>query len=208
LQSVALTTRPRQLVARLVIPIYIFFSGGKSTFMRSVALCIYLTQIGSFVPCSTANVSPVDNILLRMGARDFQYNGISTFMNEMLDVSKIIRIATPRSLVLIDEIGRGTSTFDGFGLAWSISNYIATELKACTLFATHFHEVTLLANDLSNVKNLYCDAAFENDQLTLLYKICEGECKNSFGIEVAKMAGFPRAIINHAGVVLQSLESS
>ena len=180
--------------------------GGKSTFMRSVALAVYMAQIGSFVPADSADICPVDNVLVRIGAGDSLSDGVSTFMAEMLDAGRILRNATSRSLILVDELGRGTSTFDGFGLAWGISHYIASKINAFTLFATHFYEMTKLENELDNVGNLYCDAVADNGRFTLLYEVKDGTCDRSYGVDVAKLAGFPESVLKDADRYLKKYE--
>lgn len=174
------------------------FPGGKSTFMRSVALCVYLAQVGCFVPCSSASVCPVDSILVRLSANDSLYDGVSTFMAEMLDASRILRQASASSLVIIDELGRGTSTFDGLSLAQVIAKDLATRVGAATLFATHFHEITALADDVPTVGNLFCDALATEDKFTLLYSVRPGVSKKSFGLNVASLAGFPPSVVAKA----------
>ena len=176
--------------------------------MRSVALAVLMVQIGAFAPCDGADVSPVDNILVRVGAGDSQCHGISTFMAEMLDASRILRNATSNSLIIVDELGRGTSTYDGFGLAWAISHHLASEVKAFTLFATHFHAMTTLSDEVDNVANLYCDATTDGDKFVLLYKIKAGKSMRSFGIDVAKIAGFPADVIEDAKENLAIFENA
>jgi DNA mismatch repair protein MSH2 len=166
--------------------------------MRSVALCAYMTQIGCFVPCTSANICPVDSILVRLGASDSQYDGVSTFMAEMLDASRILRQATARSLVIIDELGRGTSTFDGLSLGRTIAKELAKNVGAFTLFATHFFEVTQLSSQVECVGNLFCDAIATPTKFTLLYEVKPGVSKKSFGINVASLAGFPPSVVEAA----------
>lgn len=180
--------------------------GGKSTYMRQIALIVLLAHIGSFVPATKAKIGPIDRIFTRIGAGDDLANGRSTFMVEMTETANILHNATSQSLVLMDEIGRGTSTFDGLSLAWSCAHFLAQEVQAFTLFATHYFELTALADEIPTVKNVHLDATECGDKIIFLHTVQKGPANQSYGIQVAQLAGVPRAVINRAKQKLQALE--
>lgn len=180
--------------------------GGKSTYIRSVGTAVLMAHVGSFVPCSSATISMVDSILGRVGASDNIIKGLSTFMVEMIETSGIIRTATDKSLVIIDELGRGTSTYEGCGIAWSIAEHLAKETKCFTLFATHFHEITNLAETCSTVRNCHMAAVADDENFTLLFQVRPGVMQKSFGIQVARLANFPDSVVKMAQNVYSEFE--
>jgi DNA mismatch repair protein MutS len=180
---------------------------GKSTYMRQVALICIMGQMGSFVPAKFAQLSILDKVFTRVGASDDLAMGQSTFMVEMTEVSNILKNATEKSLIILDEIGRGTSTYDGLSIAWAVVEYITQKIKAKTLFATHYHELTELEHKMQGVKN-YCVAVKKRgDDITFLRRIIEGGADDSYGIEVAKLAGVPNTVIKRAQEIVKDLES-
>jgi DNA mismatch repair protein MutS len=181
---------------------------GKSTYIRQVALIVLMAQMGSFVPAESAEVGLVDRIFTRVGASDDLARGQSTFMVEMNETANIINNATERSLVILDEIGRGTSTFDGLSIAWSVAEFLYDKIKARTLFATHYHELTKLAEDRKGVCNLNVAVREWNEQIIFLRKIIPGGADKSYGIQVARLAGLPKEILDRAKEILAHLESS
>ncbi len=181
---------------------------GKSTYIRQVALIVLMAQIGSFVPAESAEVGLVDRIFTRVGASDDLARGQSTFMVEMNETANIINNATDRSLVILDEIGRGTSTFDGLSIAWSVAEFLYDKIKARTLFATHYHELTKLAEERKGVCNLNVAVREWNEQIIFLRKIIPGGADKSYGIQVARLAGLPKEILDRAKEILVHLESS
>lgn len=180
--------------------------GGKSTFMRQTALLAVLAGIGSFVPAKSAALGPVDRIFTRIGSADDLASGRSTFMVEMTETAVILNNATDKSLVLLDEVGRGTSTFDGLSIAWACVSHIAREIQCKTLFATHYFELTQLPNELEGVVNLHLAAREHGDSIVFLYVVEEGPANQSYGLEVAKLAGIPDEVLLDARQKLQQLE--
>ena len=179
---------------------------GKSTFMRQIALTVLMAQIGGFVPASEARIGIVDRIFTRIGASDFITKGQSTFMVEMIETANILNNATSKSLIIIDEVGRGTSTFDGISIAWAVAEYIARTIEARTLFATHYNELTELAITLEGVKNYNVSVKEWGDEIIFLRKVEEGPADKSYGIQVARLAGLPSEVILRAKEVLTNLE--
>jgi DNA mismatch repair protein MutS len=181
---------------------------GKSTYIRQVALIVLMAQVGSFVPAESAEVGLVDRIFTRVGASDDLARGQSTFMVEMNETANIINNATDHSLVILDEIGRGTSTFDGLSIAWSVAEFLYDKTKARSLFATHYHELTKLAEDRKGICNLNVAVREWNEQIIFLRKIIPGGADKSYGIQVARLAGLPKEILDRAKEILAHLESS
>ena len=180
---------------------------GKSTYMRQCAIITLMAQIGSFVPAKSAKIGIVDKIFTRIGASDDLASGQSTFMVEMNEVAHILKNATSRSLLILDEIGRGTSTFDGLSIAWAVVEYICSEIGAKSLFATHYHELIELERKIPGIKNYSVSVKRRGEDITFLRKIVRGGTDDSFGIEVANLAGVPKAVIERAREVLMAVES-
>ena len=181
---------------------------GKSTYIRQVALLVIMAQMGSFVPAKHAEVGIVDRVFTRVGASDELYRGRSTFLVEMAETANILNNATPRSLIVLDEIGRGTSTFDGMAIAWAVTEFIHERIKARTLFATHYHELTQICHNLPRVKNLRVEVAEQAGRVLFLHRVVEGAAERSYGIHVAEIAGIPREVTERAKEVLAQLEAS
>ena len=180
--------------------------GGKSTYMRQIALITLMAYIGCYVPAKTAILGPIDRIFTRIGAQDDLSTGRSTFMVEMTEAANILNNATANSLVLLDEIGRGTSTFDGLSLAWAFAEYLANEKKALTLFATHYFELTNLPEKISSIANVHIDAIEHGDKIIFLHSVKDGAANQSYGLQVAQLAGVPKIVIAQARKKLQRLE--
>ncbi len=181
--------------------------GGKSTYMRQTALIVLLAHIGCYIPADAAKIGMVDRIFTRIGASDDLASGRSTFMVEMTETANILHNATDKSLVLLDEIGRGTSTYDGLSLAWACAEMLALKTQAFTLFATHYFELTLLAQQITTLANVHLDAMEHNDNIIFMHAIQEGAASKSFGLQVAQLAGVPKAVISRAKQRLTELES-
>ena len=182
--------------------------GGKSTYLRQTALIVVMAQMGSYVPALKVRMGVVDRIFTRIGASDNLARGRSTFMVEMTETASILNTATSRSLILLDEIGRGTATYDGLAIAWAAIEYIHARTRAKTLFATHYHELTELADRLSGVKNFHVSVKETGSGIVFLRKVEGGPADKSYGIEVAKLAGLPNEVVRRAREVLAEHESA
>ena len=181
---------------------------GKSTYIRQVALLVLMGQMGSFIPAKEAVIGTVDRIFTRVGASDELSRGQSTFMVEMNETANILNNATERSLIILDEIGRGTSTFDGISIAWAITEYIYQHIRARTLFATHYHELTELALLFPGIRNFNIAVREWGDEIVFLRKIVDGGTDKSYGIHVARLAGIPKEVIQRARIILNNLETA
>lgn len=181
--------------------------GGKSTFMRQTALIAILAHIGCYVPAESAQIGPIDRIFTRIGASDDLTSGRSTFMVEMTETAHILHHATEQSLILMDEIGRGTSTFDGLSLAWAIAEHMAQNIQGYCLFATHYFELTSLSDKYNNTVNIHLDAVEHHDKIVFLHQVQEGAASQSYGLQVAALAGVPQAVIQRAKQILHELEN-
>ncbi|MEK6221961.1 MAG: DNA mismatch repair protein MutS, partial [Chloroflexota bacterium] len=183
---------------------------GKSTYLRQIALVTLMAQMGGYVPAASAKISLVDRIFTRIGAQDEIHAGQSTFMVEMVEVANILNHATSRSLLILDEVGRGTSTYDGLSIAWAVVEYLHNNpmLRAKTLFATHYHELTQLADLLPGVENYNVAVREENDMVVFLHKIIPGEADQSYGIHVGQLAGLPKSVVARATEILHQLETT
>ena len=182
--------------------------GGKSTYMRQTALIAYLAHVGSYVPATQATIGPLDRIFTRIGASDDLIGGSSTFMVEMTEMATILHAATPASLVLVDEIGRGTSTFDGLALAWACANSLIRDVRAFSMFSTHYFETTVLAERISGIKNVHLDAVEYKGKVVFMYKVKQGAANQSYGLQVAQLAGIPEHVIDEATAKLSELTES
>src|SRR3989441_10694687 len=182
--------------------------GGKSTYLRQAALIAILAQMGSFVPANSAGLPLIDRIFTRIGASDNLARGRSTFMVEMTETAVILNTATARSLIVLDEIGRGTATYDGLALAWAVVEHIHARTRAKTLFATHYHELTELESQLDGVRNLHVSVKESGDQILFLRRVEPGAADRSYGIEVARLAALPMSVILRARQILALHESA
>lgn len=181
--------------------------GGKSTYMRQTALIVLLAHVGSFVPANSVTLGPIDRIFTRIGASDDLASGRSTFMVEMTETAQILMQATQESLVLIDEIGRGTSTYDGMALAYATCSYLATTIKAFTLFSTHYFELTKLPQEWSCIRNVHLQASLETGRIIFLYRVEPGPANRSYGLEVAELAGIPSDVLKIAHAHLNQIQN-
>jgi len=183
---------------------------GKSTYIRQVAMLAVMAQAGSFVPAAEAEVGVIDRVFTRVGASDDLSRGRSTFMVEMQETANILNNATPKSLIVLDEIGRGTSTFDGISIAWAVAEHLHNDenIKAKTLFATHYHELTDLALTMGGVKNYNILVRERDDKIAFLRKIVPGGADKSYGIQVARLAGMPLNVVQRAKEILKNLEDN
>jgi DNA mismatch repair protein MutS len=182
--------------------------GGKSTFMRQTAIITLLAYAGSYVPARRVVLGPIDRIFTRIGASDDLAGGRSTFMVEMTETANILHNASQNSLVLMDEVGRGTSTFDGLSLAWASAEHLARQINAFTLFATHYFELTTLPETLDNVANIHLDAVEHGDSIVFMHSVKEGPANQSYGLQVAALAGVPKDVIERARTKLFQLEET
>jgi DNA mismatch repair protein MutS len=182
--------------------------GGKSTYMRQAALIVLLAHAGSWVPATRARIGPIDRIFTRIGAGDDLTRGRSTFMMEMTETANILHNASSESLVLMDEVGRGTSTYDGLALAWACADYLARKVKAYTLFATHYFELTQLASLAEGVNNVHLKAVEHGEKIVFLHAVDEGPASQSYGLQVAALAGIPTPVLHSAKRHLRKLEAS
>lgn len=182
--------------------------GGKSTYMRQTALLVIMAYMGSFIPADQADIGLVDQIFTRIGASDDLSSGRSTFMVEMTEAANILNNATSTSLVLMDEIGRGTSTFDGLSLAWACAEHLSQHNQSYTLFATHYFELTQLPDNLPQIRNVHLDAMEHKGNIVLMHQLKNGAASQSYGIQVAKLAGIPQSVLNKAKRKLKQLEAS
>ena len=181
---------------------------GKSTLMRQVAIAVIMAQMGSFVPADEAQVSIFDRVATRIGASDFLSEGLSTFMVEMKETSEILAAATQRTLLVLDEIGRGTATFDGLSLAQAILEYLLSEKAALTLFATHYHELTALETKFPKILSAHMAISEKGSEITFLHRLTSGAAGKSYGIHVAKLAGLPGSVTSRAEEILREVEGS
>ena len=179
---------------------------GKSTYMRQNALIAILAQIGSWVPADSAKIGAIDKVFTRVGASDDLTLGQSTFMVEMIETSLILNTATDRSFILLDEIGRGTSTYDGVAIAWSVAEYIATKIGARCIFATHYHELNVMTKTYPQIKNYRITISENNGEIEFLRKIVQGGASKSYGIQVAKMAGLPSSVVKRSEELMLKMQ--